>query len=153
LQLLFLRLCSSFERLGFLFRLQILMTLLLAGCITIIFFLDIITLQTYLMTIFLSEFIFNGLVCIYILSIFSYLESSITVKLFMIIAGKKSAGIKRKEIRYLYAKRHIVSRRLKRFVATDIVRKKGLFYEKSPRINAFVIREAVYSVMRTLFPP
>jgi hypothetical protein len=152
LQFFFLRSFSSDERIGFLFRLQILVGIFLGGSQLIMWWLNVITMQTFFIVFPVSEFIFHGLVFIYILTVFSYIESSITIKLFAIIGGHEPEGLTRKELEHIYSKDYIVKRRLKRFLAMRVVERDHLMFTLSKKMNSFALRDRIVSLMNIVFP-
>jgi len=152
LQFLFLRSFPSDERVGFLFRLQILVGIFLGGSQLIMWWLNVITMQTFLIVFPVSEFIFHGLVFIYILTVFSYIESSITIKLFAIIGEHERSGLTRKDLERIYSKDYIVKRRLKRFLAMHVVEREHMMFTLSKRLNSFALRDRIVSLMNVLFP-
>jgi len=124
LQFLFLRSFPSDERVGFLFRLQILVGIFLGGSQLIMWWLNV----------------------------FSYIESSITIKLFAIIGEHERSGLTRKDLERIYSKDYIVKRRLKRFLAMHVVEREHMMFTLSKRLNSFALRDRIVSLMNVLFP-
>ncbi len=151
LQFLFLRIFPSAERIGFLFRLQILIAILLASSLGIMTWLHVIRLETFGIVFVLSELFFNMLALLYVWIIFSYLESSIPLKLLSIINAAEQ-GITSEEMKHKYSKKEAIQRRLDRFEKMGIITRKGSEYTKTKHMNSFYIRECVFTVMNRLFP-
>lgn len=94
-----------------------------------------------------------GLCCVvYILSIFSFLESSITIKILSLFPSNQQQ-ITRNHILSTYSIHEIISRRLKRFVFENVLTQKKLVYTyKEQPYSLFIIREYFYTVTQWLFP-
>lgn len=149
LKFIFVRLFSPFERLTFLFRLQILVGILLAGSLIMIAFLGVIKPLTMLVMLIFTQIIFHGMVILYTLTVFSYIESSITIKLFSLIGQKDRT---RQELRQIYSKRHIVHRRLDRFLMINVIEKNAMLFQKTSRLTLFSVREWFILFMNKIFP-
>ncbi|MCX8009359.1 MAG: hypothetical protein N3A54_06735 [Patescibacteria group bacterium] len=152
IQAIFGRFCRPFDRLGFLLRLQVFMGCLLAGSLSMTMVLSVITPSTFVLVLVCSQAIFHGLVIVYIVSIFSYLDSSITVKLFFLIIQRGKHGIKKKELMKMYSTRDIVKRKLDRLVAIGVLKNNQDTYEIMHRLNVFMIREKIFSFIKDMFP-
>lgn len=153
LQMLFLRVFPKFERLGFLFRLDILISVLIAGSVTFMFFLKVIQLTTYIIILIFSQLIYHGLVGIFMLTVFSYIESSVTLRLLSLIAKNGKDGITRNQIHMLYSKEMIISKRIQWFLSTKVIEKNGFAYVSKKGITMFHMRERVVQLMNQWFPP
>jgi hypothetical protein len=96
--------------------------------------------------------IFFLLLVSYILSIFSFSEASITLRLLSEIARHGNHGITKKEILIRYNLGVIVGRRLSRFVASGELVVKGQLYRWKNSPSFFELREKTVEIVKRLFP-
>lgn len=89
---------------------------------------------------------------VYVLSIFSFFESSITIKILSLFPIDKRP-ISRNNIRTSYSLHEIIARRLKRLVFEGILTKEKnkYIYRKTP-YSLFILREYLYTATQWLFP-
>jgi len=86
----------------------------------------------------------SGTVLLYLLSFYSYVESSITVKLLTLIGLHQPLSH--------YGKKIIVVRRLERLVAIGQIRQIGALYAYSDVVTAFSLRHGVSRLITFFFP-
>jgi hypothetical protein len=152
LQWLLLRFFTAYRRVTLLFQIAIAVALINGGFLGSLYVLGLIKLVTFVCILFCSELIYLQVVILFILTCFSNVESSITVKLFSLIVQEGREGITRGKLRQQYDRRKIVERRLDRFVdMKDIEKRKGLYIKKQ-RVGAFYVREYILHILRLLFP-
>jgi len=90
-------------------------------------------------------------IVIYLLSVYSYIESSVTLRLFSMIGKSGKSGISYRKIRTEYGVVAIVERRIKRFLAADVIRFNGKTYKAVDKIGVFHLRERLVDVLDILF--
>lgn len=99
-----------------------------------------------------SQLVYFLLIIIYILSIFSYIESSITLKLIHIIGLAGAKGLSRNELANIYNKEYIVMRRINRFIENKIVIKQSNCYQRNKNLSLFDLRSLVIKAFIFMFP-
>lgn len=109
---------------------------------------SISTIVTSLLTAFLVILVVGA----YLLSIYSYLESSITLRLLTLIGDTGKHGISTTKLKKHYNLSHIVIRRLDRFLVSKEIVREGIYYKKGKKILSFVFRERVYAAIKIFFP-
>jgi hypothetical protein len=90
--------------------------------------------------------------CIYLLSVYSFFESSITVKLLSIISEHSDKGIAIDYFSKTYNWKYIIDRRLIRFLALNQIQYVDNHYQLSQNISAFSIRSIFSKFFRIFFP-
>lgn len=102
-------------------------------------------------TMYIAMF-FLGTAILYLLTIYSFLESSITVKLFSLIAKEGEKGISIRELKKSYGLHAIVNRRLERLHTVGTVRiENDIVYLKKPN-TMFVLRAKIHQILDIFFP-
>lgn len=87
----------------------------------------------------------------FLLSAYSYVESSITIKLFSLIAGAGEKGISKSQVFHIYNKDVIVQRRISRLTAEGIIRKKNGRYSLIPGASPFSFRNSVFTIFQWVY--
>lgn len=100
----------------------------------------------------LTAVIIGLFLVIYLLTVYSYLESSITVKLFMLIADSQNRYVTEKNLHTYYSKQAIIRRRLERFVAIGQIRKEKNKYYAQTETSVFNFRSAFHHIFCFFFP-
>lgn len=100
---------------------------------------------------FINSLLLLATIAIYLLSIYSYIESSITVRIFSLIGERKQKEITMEKLEQLYNVERIVTRRLDRFVAINEVSFDGVRYTKVQKISEFVIRDYIHAFVHVFF--
>lgn len=90
-------------------------------------------------------------VVIYLLSIYSYIESSVTLRLFSIIGRSGKRGISYDSVIKKYGVGAIVARRIERFLSMGIVHLDGNSYKLSEKLGAFQLREKLVDVLKVFY--
>jgi len=96
--------------------------------------------------------IFMLLVISYTLTVFSYSEASITVRLLGEISRSGSRGTTKNEIIKHYNLGSIVKRRLSRFIANGELVANGQRYRWKNSVSLFLLREKTVRLFQMLFP-
>jgi hypothetical protein len=95
--------------------------------------------------------IFSLIAALYIFSVFSYTEASITMRILSEIARSYGKGITEKDIWKRYNTQYIVERRIDRFLSGgDIVKVKNGYTWKN-FYSPFIVREKILSFVCLLF--
>ena len=99
----------------------------------------------------LISFLYSLSISIYLLSVYSYIESSITVKIFTLV-GEKTEGISRRQLLKVYNLRVIVKRRIRRFLVQGEITQKGKWYARVSGTSIFSVRERLNKLILFFFP-
>ena len=91
------------------------------------------------------------LISMYLLSIYSYSQSSISLRLLYLI-GKNRKGVSLKELLSQYNLEQIVDRRLQLFLSTGALSFNGKKYYRTGRISPFSIRQIFFKCIDRIFP-
>ena len=89
-------------------------------------------------------------VALYLLSVFSFFESSLTIKIVTIICQNKD--ISRQALQRLYNKHIIISRRLQRLVALGELTYRDGKYTLSQHMGTFGLREKILLMVQRIYP-
>lgn len=89
---------------------------------------------------------------IYMMTVYSYIEASITVRLFMEIAAGGVRGVTRNEILHRYNPQIVVERRISRLVESGELVKTGDIIRATNRMSAFQLRDMITKWYFVLFP-
>jgi hypothetical protein len=110
--------------------------------------------QVYRMVILWHGILFSLLVVSYILSLFSFSEASITLRLLSEIARGKDRGVTKETILARYNVGVVVNRRISRFLMNGELEEiqKGISYRWKNSVSLFIFREKVTKVFGILFP-
>ena len=95
--------------------------------------------------------IFTVITVIYIGSVFSFTEASITLRILHEIALHPRTGVEVKEIWKRYNTKTIIEKRMTRFLAGGDIRKEGNAYIWISRTSPFIVRQYVVSFVSLLF--
>jgi hypothetical protein len=90
-------------------------------------------------------------VVIYLLSIYSYIESSVTLKIFALIGAHSKQGLSYTQLLKLYGVSAVVKRRIDRFIALKIIDFDGRNFTSVEKMSAFVFREKFHQVFGKFF--
>lgn len=97
--------------------------------------------------------LYTLLIVLYIMGVFSIIESSITLRIFGIIAENEGErGAKISDILARHNKPIIIRRRLERLLDTGDLYKSGKYYVRNNALTYFRIREYVIWFYQFLFP-
>ena len=89
---------------------------------------------------------------VYIMTIYSFAEASITLRLLAEIAAGGGGGVSKKQILKKYNVERIVLLRMVRLTGSGEIKKSGQRYIRTGRISAFTVRHVVNSIFFRLFP-
>ncbi len=89
---------------------------------------------------------------IYMMTVYSYIEASITIRLLMEIAARGHRGATKKRILQIYNPAVIVKRRLDRLIQSGELIKTGNVIQATGRVSVFQLRKRITMWYIVLFP-
>ena len=110
------------------------------------------TLIEYVVMMSITLILYTCMSFLYILTIFSVVESSITIKLLHEISKTGKHGIVNDDLMKCYGLHSIIKRRLQRFLQMGVVQRKNSTYIVVHKQNIFSIREIIFALFHTVFP-
>ena len=126
------------------------------GIVLVMFFVPTIALLSFaelVVSLCVVSVIYTLVVGIYIICIFSVIESSVTIKLLSVIGGYETHGVSTRTLMTQINAGMIVNRRLQRLVYLGTVKKDGELYSLTNTKSSFIVREYIFRIVQLLFPP